>query len=221
VATYYRDFADGISDFTELVCTATHDAAFTVVNTNQVQGTASTTSANVGLFWDDINSDADRDDVEILGQIYVDSTSTSQRWLCVRVAGGDTSNKTGYALRMRTGSIDLYRFTSNTFTQLATTTISVSSGTWCWVRFRVNGTSTGATQKARYWVDGGSEDTGSWHVEATDSTYSDAARVGLMKGANTNTQLWRCFGVGTNGDTAPSSAPVTKNVSHLLCLGAG
>lgn len=60
--------------------------------------------------------------------------------------------------------------------------------------------------KARIWADGDSEPSG-WDVDTTDGTYNTAGHIGLQKGANTNTIKWRHFGVGTNGDTAPTSAP--------------
>lgn len=201
MATSYRGFddADGISDWSQVAVTSGHtDPAWSVVSTNQVQAT-SASSHNEALVWDDIDADANRDNVEILAQVYVDSTSTTQRCLAVRISTSGGS-RNGYAIRFRTNSFDTYRFNSSTFTQISTASVSLSAG-WYWVRFRVNG----STIRARYWADGGSENTGSWDCDATDATYSTAGHVGLLKGANTNTQLWRYFGVGTNGDTAPSS----------------
>ncbi|MCU0939876.1 MAG: hypothetical protein MUC86_12210 [Burkholderiaceae bacterium] len=221
MATYFRDFADadGISDFTEVPITSTHtDPAWSIVSSNQVQAT-SASAHNEALCWDDIDGDADRDDVEILSQCYVDSNTASQRYYCLRTSTSGSS-RTGYAVRFRTSSFDVYRFIGSTFTQIATASISVSSGTWCWVRFRANGT----TIRARYWEDGGSEG-GTWNCDTTDSTYSTAGHVGLLKGANTNTQLWRKFGVGTNGDTAPSSggggsAALECNISGTATVSA-
>jgi hypothetical protein len=150
--------------------------------------------------WSDIDSDADRDDFEILGEVYVDSSSTTQRWYAGRVSA--SGSRTGYALRVRTTSIDIYHFTGSTYTSIVGATISISSGTWAWVRFRVNGTSV----RARAWAGAiGDEPTSSWQCDSTDSTYSTAGHVGLLKANNTNTQLWRKLGIGTNGDTAPSS----------------
>lgn len=210
MATYYRDFADadGISDWTEIpVSSGATDPAWSIVSSNQVQATATVTNQIEALAWNDIDSDANRDNIEILGQVYVDSTSTTQRYYWVR---GSTSgaSRTGYSLRVRTTSIDVYRNNGSTFTTIAGATISISSGTWCWVRFRVNGTAL----RARIWADGDSEP-GTWDVDTTDSTYSTAGHVGLLKGNNTNTQLWRYFGVGTNGDTAPSSGSGAQTVA--------
>ena len=221
MTTYFRGFdeADGISDFTEVPTAAGNDApVWSIVNTNELQAT-STSTHNELLAWDDIDGDANRADVELLFQYYNDSTSTTQRVAAVRMATSGT--RTGYAVRVRTASIDIYRFTTNTFTALSNATVSFTSGTWCWVRFRVNGT----TLRARIWADGDSEP-GTWDCDTTDSTYSTAGHVGPLKGANTNTQKWRKLGVGTNGDTAPSSggggaAALESSVSAPATVAAG
>lgn len=217
MATYWRGFADGITDWTQIALTSGHgDPAWSVVNTDQLQAT-SASSHNEALVWDDIDADSDRDDFEILCQIYVDSTSTTQRWIGGRISTSGAS-RTGYALRVRSNSIDTYRFNGSTYTVIQNGTFSVASGTWCWVRFRV--TTNGGTNdvRARAWADGDAEP-GTWQCDQQDATYSTVGHVGCIKGANTNTQLWRKFGVGTNGDTAPSSAGgtnYTKSISGSI-----
>jgi hypothetical protein len=204
VATYYRGFgdADGISDFTEIAIASGTDApVWSVINTDQVQATSASAHAEL-LAWNDIDSDADRANVEVVGQVYVDSTSTTQRWYMLRCTTSGT--RTGYSVRVRTTSIDVYRSTGTTYTSISGATISISSGTWAWVRFRIN--STGNILKAKVWTGAAGDEPGTWDVDTTDSTYSTSGHVGLLKGNNTNTQLWRYFGVGTNGDTAPTAA---------------
>lgn len=205
MATYFRDFsdADGISDFTEVELTSGDNAPnWSVVNTDQLQATSSF-SDNTAFVWNDIDGDADADDAEILGEIYVNATSTTQRWYGLRISKSGSS-RTGYALRVRTSSFDLYKLNGSTYTQIATAAVTITSGTWVWVRFRMNGSDI----MARYWTT--TEDTGSWTVSQTgETTYTTVGHVGVIKGANTNTQLWRKFGVGTNGDTAPTSAGAT------------
>lgn len=214
MATYWRGFddADGISDWTQVaVGSGQTDPAWSIVNTDQLQAT-SASSHNEALVWNDIDADGDRADFEILCQVYVDVTTASQRVLAGRISTSGAT-RTGYAVRLRTNSFDTYRFNGATFTLITAGTFSVASGTWCWVRFRVNGT----TIRARAWADGDSEP-GTWQCDTTDSTYSTAGHVGALKGANTNTQLWRYFGVGTNGDTAPASASsgVSGSLSKTL-----
>jgi hypothetical protein len=201
VTTYFRGFeeGDGISDFTEVPLVSTNTApAWSIVNTNEVHATSASAHSE-SLVWNDIDGDANRADFEILCQVYVDSSSTTHRFLAGRVSTSGAS-RTGYSCRVRTTSIDIYHSTGSTFTSVSGATISITSGTWCWVRFRVNGT----TCRARIWVDGDSEP-GTWNVDSADSTYSTAGHVGLLKGNNTTTQKWRKLGVGTNGDTAPAS----------------
>lgn len=214
MATYWRGFddADGISDWTQVAVASGHtDPAWSIVNTDQLRAT-SASSHNEALVWNDIDADGDRADFEILCQVYVDVATASQRVLAGRISTSGGS-RTGYAVRLRTSSVDTYRFSAGTFTLITAGTFSVASGTWCWVRFRVNGT----TIRARAWADGDSEP-GTWQCDTTDSTYSTAGHVGALKGANTNTQLWRYFGVGTNGDTAPASASsgVSGSLSKTL-----
>lgn len=202
MTTYYRGFgdADGISDFTEIPTSSGQTApAWSVVNTDQVQAT-SASSHSEALVWGDIDDDGGRADFEILGQVYIDSSSTTQRWYTGRMSTSGSS-RTGYAMRLRTTNISIYSFNAATFTSIADTSVSISSGTWVWVRFRVNGTAV----KVKQWTGAVGSEPGTWDIDTTDSTYSTAGHVGLLKGSNTNTQLWRYFGVGTSGDTAPSA----------------
>jgi hypothetical protein len=202
VATYFRDFsdADGISDWTERNISGTAPS-WSVQNTDEV--IATTSSPNIeALTWDDIDSDGDTDDIEILGQFYCDTTSTSARTHVVRL-----NSNTGYSVRLRTTTIDVYRFSGSVQTQVSSTSISISSGTWVWVRFRAN--TSGNVLKAKQWTGAAGDEPGTWHVDTTDSTYVQTGNCGLLHGAVNASFVWRKFGVGTNGDTAPSSAPAS------------
>lgn len=197
MAVFHHDFADGIGDWTEVELTSGHSTPVWTapVSTDQLQAT-STSSHNEALVWNDIDADADRDDFDILCQVYVDSTTATQRYLGGRISTSGTRN--GYALRVRTNSIDTYRFNGSTYTAIENGTFSVASGTWVWIRFRMVGT----TIQAKGWTGAEGDEPGTWICSQTDATYSTAGHVGCVKGANTNTQLWRYFNVGTNGDTA-------------------
>ena len=212
MATYFRDFsdADGISDWTELAHVSGNAApTWAIQNTDEVIATSSLSHLET-LAWNDIDSDADRDDVEVVGLYRLPGTtnSSSNRVFSVRVS--NDSSRTCYAVRLRNGDIYVYRVSGAVATQLAgDTTLSLTTGNWYWVRFRING----SAYKAKVWADGDSEP-GTWNVESTDSTYSTAGAVGLLKGANTNNHEWSMFGVGTNGDTAPTSgAPPAPTVT--------
>ena len=201
MTTYFRDFSSGgISDFTEVPVASGHTApAWSVVSTDQVEAT-SASSHHEALTWDDINGDANRADFEVVGQFYVDSSSASQRVYSGRTSTSGSS-RTQYYCGLRTSAISVGRQAGATTTSISSVTVSITSGTWCWVRFRVNG----STIRAKYWTGAAGDEPGTWDIDTTDSTYTTAGHVGLMKGANTNTHLWRKFGVGTNGDTAPTS----------------
>lgn len=205
MATYFRGFeeADGISDWTEVAIASGHTApAWSIVNTDEVQAT-STHNQNEALVWNDIDGDADSDDVEILFQSYVNSTTASQRVGAVRISTSGAS-RTCYYVTARSSGFAIGRMIGATTTTIASNSVTRTSDAWYWIRFRVN--LSGNTIQARIWADGDSEP-GTWGLDSTDSTYTNAGHVGLLKGANTNTQKWRKFGVGTNGDTAPASAP--------------
>ena len=203
MATYFRDFSDvdGISDWTELAHVSGNDApTWAIQNTDEVIATSASSHLET-LAWNDIDGDANRANVEVVGmyKCQVLSGSSSTRVFSVRVSGG--SSRTAYSVRLRTSDVYVYRSFGLTATQLAgDTTLSLTVGNWYWVRFRING----SAYKAKVWADGDSEP-GTWNIESTDSTYSTAGSVGLCKGANTISHEWSMFGVGTNGDTAPTS----------------
>ena len=210
MATYFRDFsdADGISDWTERAHVSGNAApTWAIQNTDEVIATSASNHLET-LAWNDIDSDADRDDVEVVGMYRLPSTSTTNRVFSVRVS--NDSSRTCYAVRLRNGDIYVYRASGVTATQLAgDTTLSLTTGNWYWVRFRING----SAYKAKVWADGDAEP-GTWNIESTDSTYSTAGSVGLLKGNNTTAHEWSMFGVGTNGDTAPTSgAPPVPTVT--------
>jgi hypothetical protein len=207
MATYFRDFSsgDGISDFTELAHVSGNNApSWAIQNTDEVIATSASSHLE-SLAWNDIDSDADRDDVEVLGLYRLPATSTTNRVFSVRVS--TDSSRTCYAVRLRNADVYAYRVTGSTATQLGgDTTISLTTGNWYWVRFRI----IGSAYKVKVWAEGDSEPTtggagDGWNVSNTDSTYSTAGSVGLLKGNNTTAHEWSMFGVGTNGDTAPSS----------------
>jgi hypothetical protein len=202
VTTYFRDFsdADGISDFTELAHVSGNNApSWAIQNTDEVIATSASAHLET-LGWNDIDGDANRATVEVVGMYRLPSTSTTNRTFSVRVSSD--SSRTCYNVRLRNADIYVYRVTGTSATQLSgDTTISLTTGNWYWIRFQFSG----SNYKARVWLDGDSEP-GTWNVESTDSTYGTAGSVGLCKGNNTTSHEWSMFGVGTNGDTAPKSA---------------
>lgn len=180
------------------------------------------TSANRRLAtWDTIDSDADRDDVEILATIKSASNNASNAHMGIaaRCSGSDTT-ETGYALVMYGDELVINRYSSGTNTQLGlTTTLSISANTKYKLRFRLNGTSL----KGRVWLDGDSEP-GTWNVDVTDSTISAAGWCGCfgfayIAGAPDDNHDWYRIAVATNGDTAEFGTFVYPATGHAVVTG--
>ena len=200
MTTYFRDFsdADGISDFTELAHVSGNNApAWAIQNTDEVIATSSSSHLET-LGWNDVDGDANRATVEVVGMYKLPATSTTNRVFSVRVSSD--SSRTAYSVRLRNADIYVYRSTGSTATQLGgDTTLSLTTGNWYWVRFQFSG----SNYKVKVWADGDSEPTtggagDGWNVINTDDTYSTAGSVGLLKGNNTTSHVCSSFGVGTN-----------------------
>lgn len=159
--------------------------------------------------YDAVSSDGNRDNVEVLALVETSSAgSGSQKAGVVCRGSGTGSAETGYAATIISSELRLNKYSSGTSTALATTSgKSLASNTKYWIRLRVNGTSL----KARIWADGGSEP-GTWDHDTTDSAVSGVGWAGLYT-ATTSNDYWYQIGVGTNGDTAPSSTPAAGATS--------
>lgn len=199
MTTYFREFSDGISDWTQRPALSGNDApTWAVQNTVEVSSTSASNHYEA-LAWDDIDADGNRATVELYGMQKIPANSTTNRVCVVRMSTDASARH--YSVRLRPADVALYRGVGTTQTQVAAQSITGgTAGEWWHYRLRANGDSF----KIRVWEDGGSEP-GTWDIETTDSTYSTAGYVGLFKGANTNEHVWKKFGVGTNGDTAPTS----------------
>lgn len=127
---------------------------------------------------------------------------------------GSASSESGYVGSSYVGSSTsnnrlkyLAKYVSGSGTAVGATDASITtSGDWYWYRFECTGT----TVRLRVWKDGDSEP-GSWDVSTTDSDLS-SGWVGVFAGIETTGNAivqWDTFGVGTNGDPAPSTPPNT------------
>lgn len=151
------------------------------------------------LSWDDIDADANRDDIEILCKMRSDTSDTHILRLLARGSGTDTTEN-GYVSSTNLGADTAYETayvngTGQTPSQAAKT---LNIDTWYWVRYRINGT----TVQLRIWEDGTSEP-GTWDVDTTRTDISGVGWAGLG-GGGLGIQYFDVFGVGTNGDSAPS-----------------
>ncbi|MEX1093324.1 MAG: hypothetical protein WEF28_09220, partial [Acidimicrobiia bacterium] len=165
------------------------------------RGTASGTDRR-SLSWDAIDSDPDRDDVEILFR-FRSATKLDARAF-VRGSGG-SGNETMYTLGLASPSgnntLRVGKYDGGTFTALNDTAYAgYTTNTWFWCRMQVQGT----TLRRRVWEDGTTEPT-SWVDPQTDSAVTAAGWVGVFNFQADAVDI-DLFGVGTNGDTAPSEA---------------
>jgi hypothetical protein len=171
------------------------------------------TSTFGGVSW---NSTGDDDDVEILVK-YKNADVSVRSYLAFFRGSGSAGTPTCYALSTSDTGLRVYYFNASE-TGTSTYSSTLADDTWYWFRVRIN--TNDITVKV--WADDGSESSPLATLTITDdSSISGSGWLGLGASKSTHVHGFDVYGVGTDGDTAPSSAPVTKNVSHLLCLGAG
>lgn len=137
-------------------------------------------------------------DVELASFFHTTATTLSDQRVVLR-GSGTTSNKNAYLARMSgstsDASVQIVKYTNNSFSNLGGSSNSVSLP--CWVRFRANGNAL----QAKAWSESASEPS-SWGVDITDSDHSSGFTGVHIYGTGAG---WGQFGVGTEGDTAPTS----------------
>jgi hypothetical protein len=176
-------------------------------------------TSNSAASWDDLDSDADRDDAEILMKCRCVALSGSTEPNIGALLRADGGRNGYYAGIYSTTAIRLRKVISSTSSAIvAQTGRTFAVDTWYWIRFRANGTAL----QVRVWPDGDSEP-GTWDIDTTDSDITAAGWVGVFSNGTTTEPDVDYFSVGTNGDTAPSpggggggSAP-----KRALLLGVG
>jgi hypothetical protein len=198
VATYFTDdFADLGTDWTQRYNTG---SSWSESGGNVAIPGASTSGDWNALTWNDVDSDADRDEVEIL-ILWSIGTMGTQYLLVSRGSGADET-PSHYSVRITASNIRTYKNTgADAPTQVASATKTFSAATDYWIRFRVNGT----TIRVRAWADGGSEP-GTWDCDSTDSAVTGVGWAGLAQFGPAAGGEVKQLGIGTNGDTAPDSA---------------
>ena len=200
MATYFTDdFADFSTDWTEQWNTA---GTFAVTSGN-LDVPAGVSGDWRGLSWNDIDSDGNRATVEVLALITTPSSlSTAVYPIFVRGAGADES-ATNYSVRISTSTFRTYQCSgTDTPTQVGTVSGTYSTSTDYWIRLRADGSSI----KAKIWTGTAGDEPGTWDLDSTDATHATAGWAGVSQYAGTSGFTVKQFGVGTNGDTAPSSA---------------
>ncbi|TQV80321.1 hypothetical protein [Denitrobaculum tricleocarpae] len=161
------------------------------------------------LSWDDIDSDANRAAVEILVKGRRASLPFGVRAMG-RGSGAAGSEDAWYGGHNGT-TVAAGGYINGTFSQGTTNTSFTPAGaTWIWTRFQLSGNN----RRVRMWNDGDPEP-GTWNIEDADGgSITGAGWVGLFSFSQNNTgHIIDVFGVGTNGDPAPSSPPGLAGVT--------
>ncbi len=163
---------------------------------------------------DAIDSDANRDDIELLARFQInEALGDHQFGVCGR-ASGTGGNETAYEMMTyETTSqqlqIRMLRIEAGAGTTIAT---SVSKGAyvagdWFYMRFRING----SDLKGKLWP-AGEEEPAAWDLEETDSNITGVGWGGLWGFRNSGDSECDMLTIGTNGDAAPLAADTTDTV---------
>lgn len=172
------------------------------------------TSGLRGLMWDVVAADAARDNVELVARYQLTNATTyAQFSLLVRGTGTFHTTDASYYAGMQTASERrvVKRITAS-LTTIQSAAFSPALNQWLWMRVRVNGTSL----QVKHWADGDVEPV-DWTFTRTETQLSAAGFAGIALGAGSalpktvvNVDI---FGVGTGGDSAPTSAPASTPVA--------
>lgn len=184
------------------------------------------------LVWDLIDSDPNRDDVEVLirfRQPYRSVTSSNvEIGQAIRIQGIENS-ETFYSLAWGLNisyeleSLSLMKYVSGSYTFIDYTNFTPFSADldyFYWIKLTISG----STLTVKMWIDGIETEVDARTVSVTDTSITGNGSVGLQfEDLNKSTYHIDRFGVGTNGDFAPSeksnyAEPQTDEATNI---GAG
>jgi hypothetical protein len=220
VATYFtNDFAD-FTTCSDADCgdwTKRYRTDQTWTPADDIVQAAAPASDWAALTWDDIDADAGRAEIELLCLITSPAVFSARSYPVIVLGSGADESATHYSIALFSSSFRTYICNgADTPTQIATTaTFACSTSTDYWIRFRVSPAND--TIQAKIWRASDSEPSG-WSatdqstyaiLSSTNSTLSSAGWVGLANYSAGAAVTYKQFGVGTNGDTAPSSGSAT------------
>lgn len=155
--------------------------------------------------WDEIDGDANRDEIEVLFRGRSSAASGDGPAAIVRGSGDDTSEtayRGGIAFVGEDGQDRVVKFVNATFGALANNVDDWSADTFYWMRFQVHSTAL----KFRRWAGAIGDEPVAWDIETTDSDISAAGWVGFFAFGDGEILELDLIGVGTNGDAAPSAS---------------
>jgi len=217
MAQYYTDFSE-YADTAALLSDWTsrwHSATVTLESDAGATGgkffRVATANQRHMHTWNDLDSDPDRDELEILARIRQGSLLLGTLGVAGRVSG-DSSSETAYTCGFSGSSFRLTIYDNAGFALLSTGGTSTSDD-WYWVRAQIRGTAL----KLNAWTGAVGDDPGGWEIEVTNSTISAAGLVGIFSFASGNHDV-DVFAVGTGTDSAPTG-PVGGTIPTLSAPG--
>ena len=157
--------------------------------------------------WDDVDGDANRDNVEVLARFTQDVFSTAVDIgfrVFIRGSGAAAAENAYVLSANETDELLFSKYVAGTSSSLGIFQLGTGyfvANDHYWFRLRANGTSI----KAKVWKDGDNEPT-AWTAEVTDSAVTGVGWVGAGSFDTDNIPELDFFSVGTNGDTAPDPA---------------
>jgi hypothetical protein len=195
MATYFDD-CSSLTNWTEADWTV--GAQFSVVS-----GHIEKTSSVSGDILKYANG-AGVSDVEIAVKISFAGLSSTYRSFAFLRGADDTALATfdAYGLQANDSGFRIVRTDDGTTSFLASKSGLTIDTSDRWFRLRANG----SNLKARTWLDVDTEP-GTWDIDYTDGAPLTAGgSLGFRLPGVSTIYSWKAFGVGTNGDTAPTSA---------------
>lgn len=170
----------------------------------------SSSNARSFVSLDAINSDADRDDVDVLVRLRWGNNGTTTAGVVFR-ASGAAASETGYAAYITTGGdVRIARYVSGTLTTIAAdTAANLAVDTFYWLRARIVGTAYEVT----HWSGAEGDEPTSPQLTGTDSNISGvgwAGPFGFLGGFHLD---WSDIAIATNGDVATMSPSTSWSVS--------
>jgi hypothetical protein len=165
-----------------------------------------------GVTLDSVDSDADRDDVDIIVKLRFSATaSVSLAGLLVRATGTSSADSNGYACVLYgPDKIRINKYVAGVLTSVTTVDSgpSFASDAWYFLRFRCVGTSL----QAKVWTGAVGDQPSAWLIDITDASVTGVGGAGFFATGASVQYDFAEIAIATNGDvptfTADTTAPV-------------
>jgi hypothetical protein len=203
-----------------------------VTNNSAIDFEVTTVSGNRGLayatdylyinryFYENrINALGDIADVDVYVEFLRDRNASAYTSNTVEVLVRSDLNNNHYGLGIYRSVVRIRRLTNGSFSTLVQGD-NLVDGLYS-MRVRANGTFLGL----KTWLKGTAEPV-AWSISTTDTTHS-TGRIGFWARDSMSSAIFQVYGVGTNGDSAPTSpvilgpnTPVNPSITSLLATSA-